>query len=167
MKISLLTALLVLLTLSGCATNSKRVKQAMLETNLPIIITQQGTLYPNTAGGVDFRVDLVNTSDKTIKYVKLLLKAKNRVGDYVIDEVTGVETKMITVTGPIKRGEHLAKYMGLMPQWTNVWYNHSIICGGVIKAKIIYMDNEEIEIDDTKLYSMIDVSRCNNATSAI
>jgi len=165
MKNQLLTAIAFIFLFTACAGTSKKVEQAKLDTNIPVVITTQGTYLPNTVGGVDFKINLVNTSNKTIKYIDLWLAAKNRVGDFVSDAITNKKVKIVQIVGPIQPGNDTRQQFGFMSRWENVWYNHDIVCGGVVGVKITYMDGEEKKFDYPAI--LLDTGECNNASSSI
>ena len=157
--------LLATIFLTGCASNSTLVKRAKLDSNMPLIITQQGTVPPNSAGGVAFRVDLVNTSDETIKYVYLNVVAKNRVGDSVPDEISGKILQTFRITGPIAPGGNARNRFGQIGTHKNIWYNYAITCGGIVGIKIVYTNNEEKIIKDP--FALMQNALCQNANGYI
>ncbi len=157
--------LLAAVLLTGCASNSKFVANAKLDSNIPLVVTKQGTIPPNSAGGVDFRIDLTNTSNQTIKYVYLTVAAQNRVGDYMIDSIDGKKRQTFRITGPILPGANIRNGFGQISTYSNIWYNYDITCGGVVGIKITYMNGTEEEIKDP--FALIENTNCQNANGYI
>lgn len=155
-------ALLCILALTGCSSFVKVdhfggqavFDKAYVDPDIPILIGEFGTLNPNSAGGVNVQVQIINTSPKTIKYVTYWVTAYNRVGDYAPDKISRQSTKRIDYTGPLEPGFTNAQ-KGMMGQsatatyWDNVWYNHSIVCATIDEVEVTYMDDTKVRIKDT------------------
>ncbi len=103
---------------------------------LPIVIDRIGVSRPNSAGGVDFRVAVTNTSDKTIKYLEINAVAYNAVGDRVRGQIRRTSTRTVIGTGPYRPGMSIGNKI-----LENAWYNHTVRCAIMTRVKITYMDN--------------------------
>jgi hypothetical protein len=110
--------------------------EAARSAGLPIVIDRIGVSQPNSAGGVDFRFAVTNTSDKTIKYLEITGVAYNAVGDTVRGEIRRTSTRRVTSTGPY--GPSMSTGGRILE---NAWYNNTVSCAIVTKVEITYMDN--------------------------
>jgi hypothetical protein len=128
-----------LLALSACApSQSQLAYRAALDTaiaeNKALFITSYGTNFPNSAGGVDLYINVVNLSSKSIKYLRYVVVPYNLVGDAQRGTIRRKSSSSIRDTGP-----YLS--MASIPSgWSNVWYNHTIRCMTITSVKIEYMD---------------------------
>ncbi|MCW7552127.1 hypothetical protein NX722_05600 [Endozoicomonas gorgoniicola] len=158
----LVPVLLSVFVLTGCSSfvkvdhfgGLKAFEKAYADPEVPILIGEFGTLSPNSAGGVNVQIQVLNTSPKTIKYITYWLTAYNRVGDSVPDKITKRSTKRVDYTGPLDPGatnaqKELYGRNTTTDYWENIWYNSSIRCATMDKVEITYMDNTEIQIRDT------------------
>ncbi len=160
----LLVLCLSAFVLAGCSTKGagpdyfggqERVKFAFENSEqVPLLIGNFGSFRPNTAGGIDWNVEFINTSKKTIKYITFWTTAYDRVGTRMPDLVGSGSTKSLRYTGPVDAGfTNTYKWSVLVPKsptmWTNVWYNHSISCTTIDKVEIEYMDGKKVTVDDT------------------
>ena len=114
---------------------------------------------PNSAGGLDVKGTIVNTGEKTIKYITIYFQPFNAVGDAVGCDVHNVSERGLRCTGPIApNGTH--DFWG-----ENHWYNHSIKTVKVTKAAIQYMDGSEETIPESEITVEAYTSACYVATA--
>ena len=127
-----------LMTLTACVDNInyQETVDAARASGQPLVITHVITSQPNSAGGVDARIDAINTSNKTAKYLDYTLRAYNAVGDPVRGEIRRSNTASVRETGPIEPGGKTTPSV-----WSNQWYNHSIRCARLSKVTVTFMDN--------------------------
>ncbi len=112
---------------------------------IPILITRLDRSAPNSAGGVDLKIELDVLSEKTIKYIRFTVDAYNRVNDKVSCEIRRESRRTGKTTGPYEKGFH-TKYPWT---WENLFYNNSISCFKLINVEIDYMDGtDEIFIEN-------------------
>ena len=130
--------LVAFLALAACVDNAdyQAIVDQARSSGQPIMIVRVATSSPNSVGGVDLRVDAVNTSNKTIKYLEYDAQAFNAVGDAVRGEIRNRSIAGARETGPIPPNGRTAAGV-----WSNLWYNPSIRCARLTEVKIIYMDN--------------------------
>jgi len=159
----LLVLCLSAFVLAGCASKGidvshfggqEAVNVAYSQTDTPLLIANYGSTRPNSAGGVNFNVEFLNTSDRTIKYITFWATPYNRVDDRMVDRISKQSTKRADYTGPIEPlGTNAIKTTFGSAKtrkiWTNVWYNHDIVCATIDKVVIEYMDGEKATIKDT------------------
>jgi hypothetical protein len=155
----LLNSCASLLGVSISAEDAARVKSD----SIPILITRLQRTSPNSAGGVDVRVNYANTSGKRFKYVVFTVKPFNAVGDLVSSDIGSKVFARLNDTGPIKTREnwdyHGGQDGGL---WANVWYNNSISCIELVGVEITYMDGDKISFDKDGISSIL-VSSISNS----
>lgn len=102
---------------------------------VPLVIAYADTEGPNSAGGVDVRINALNVSSKTIKYLRYTVVPYNAVGDRVSGTIRRRSAARIFDTGPI--APDASSPPGV---WDNVWYNSSIRCLEITRVRIEYMD---------------------------
>ena len=148
--------------LAGCASKGIDVShfggqesadKAFSKSETPILIGDYGNSRPNSAGGVNVTAEVLNTSDKTIKYITFWFTPYNRVGDRTSDDLGRGSTRSARYMGPLEPWEtNTFKPSFGIPKvrrrWENFWYNSNIHCVTIDKVRVIYMDDEEIEIKD-------------------
>ena len=158
----IIPAFLSVFLLSGCASSVKvdhfggqqAFDKALVNPETPILIGEFGTLNPNSAGGVNVQIQMINSSPKTIKYISFKLSPFNKVGDRTSDRITRRGRKSLRYIGPLEPGFTNAK-KELYGQnttagyWENVWYNHSIACATIDEVEVTYMDDTKVHIKDT------------------
>lgn len=93
-------------------------------------------------GSVSLGLEIVNVSDKDIKYVYLTVKIYNPVND-------PIATKTITCVGPIHFYDN-KDYM-----FDNLFYTKQFGSGTITKMKIQYMDGSTKEIPSNAISSII------------
>ena len=155
--------LVAAVALAGCSAkpvspeyfgSAERVQAALSNPDVPVLIGRFGTFRPNSAGGVDVRVEFINTSGKTIKYISFGMTPHNSVGDAVKDRISKRSTINVQDTGPIQAGQSNT-YAKPMEQpksdgvWRNTWYNHTIKCASIDRVTIEYMDGSTQTVTDT------------------
>ena len=89
---------------------------------------------PDSAGGVSVKGTLINTDERTIKYVTLRFVPFNAVNDVVQCTIKRVSDYGLECTGPIPTNKPYA-FFG-----ENMWYNHSIVSIAISRVEIQYMD---------------------------
>ena len=114
----------------------RRAKQE----GIPIIVSEITVYAPNSVGGVDVGINIINTSNYAFKYVILTLVPYNRVGDIAPSHIGNRTNANIKIVGSI---EPYADY--LMSIWENVWDNGTIDCVKLENIEIMYM-NDKVEI---------------------
>lgn len=100
---------------------------------------------PNSAGGVDAIISFENVSGKTIKYVLWEGKAKNAVGDFVLNEIGYDEDFGGRYTGPMGTGKSETA------RWDCVIYNNTAERLVLTKIKVQYMDGTEVVISKDEI----------------
>lgn len=98
---------------------------------------------PNSADGVDLRIQWKNNSEKTIKYITFECVPYNAVDDIVFSEIGYRSTFRGRVTGPIDYGD------GGGNVWENAWYNSTIEYVKLVGIDIEYMDGTEINLSES------------------
>lgn len=111
------------------------------------------TSKPNSANGVDLKIQWTNMSEKEIKYITFTAYPVNAVGDIV--ECT-IRTKNKgqfkgQETGPIKKGE--GSKTGYV--YENAWYNNTIVKAILMQVDIQYMDGSMVSLSGQKLDEVI------------
>lgn len=117
-----------------------------------ILLNEVNISEPNSAGGVNVNVQILNLSNKVIKYIKLYVYSYNSVGDKVKCEIRNSPKQILNVTGPIKplTSSIFAEAYGdinLIKDtdyfWENVWYNTTITCVEISKVEVFFVDGEK------------------------
>ena len=136
MRFFSLAAFLLVLTACAESPGYQEAIDAARNSGQPLVITRVATSRPNSAGGVDVRIDGINTSNKTVKYLDYTLRAYNAVGDPVRGEIRRSNTASVRETGPIAPGGRTEEGV-----WSNLWYNYSISCARLSSVTVIFTDN--------------------------
>lgn len=139
--------------MTGCIIGpiTKDVERAKAE-GIPLIILNIDPSYPNYEGGVDVSAYFVNTSDQTLKYVRITLTPYSKDGVAVPSEIGGRKSPILRYLGPIKPdGE-------LHTSWRNVWYHHSIRCIKVTRVEIAYENGTSESFSGAKVEKILDSS---------
>ncbi len=123
----------------------KKILQAQ-KNSLPIIISKISTNYPNSAGGVNFKINFKNISGKTIKYASFGATAYNNVNDEVGCEIAGKRFASVggRITGPIEPSKIKSA------TWSNAWYNSTIKYAKISFINIEFMNGEILKYSDEK-----------------
>jgi len=103
----------------------------------PLVITAALVGRPNSVGGVDVYLDILNLSSKTIKYLKYRVVPFNAVGDSQRGSIRRYSTAKLNDTGPY------APMSRIPGRWGTVWYNNTIRCIVVTRVEITYMDGSK------------------------
>ena len=145
---SVFRSLLILgagLALTGCVTVSPSDVQNAKANNIPVVITKFSPSRPNSAGGVDVKAYLSNTSSQPIKYVVYTTIPFNEVGDKVRSKIGRKSVAMLRDTGPIKPNSGSSGF------WSNIWYNYSISCLEITDVDVIFFDDSRQSFSGTEL----------------
>lgn len=97
------------------------------------------------AGGCDLYFGGKNTSQKTIKYINVIVKFKNAVNDYVYCDIRGNRPCMLRYTGPCVSGEYFGG------GWGDVIYNWSAKTAIITSLTIQYMDGTKVSFSQNDL----------------
>lgn len=158
--------ILVVLFLVGCndayVRNMGRVPdtewQLARDKNVGVLVDGIKASRPNSAGGVDVSARILNTSNRTIKYVALEFIPFNAVGDVVFSEVGNKLTGRLRMTGPLTTFENktyrLDETYHKNALWSNVWWNHSIRCIRLTSVKVTWMDGSMAEYDPEQVLTV-------------
>ena len=138
----------------GCKTSGMVAVEQGRASDVPVIIQEIGTRYPNSAGGVDVRISFVNASEKTIKYIYFFVDPYNRVGDKERSEIGRKQRAKLEYVGPIKPGGGRIIQLGGVV-WSNVWYNSSIRCTELKRLKTVFMDGTERVVEERDIHLTI------------
>ena len=118
-----------------------------------LLITCDTMSKPNSFGGVDFDIDVINTSDTAIKYIRFQILVSNRVGDPISSDFDFDLDPYFTLemVGPIYPGEA----GGLGEYWECPFYNSTAAQWGINKLEIEYITGEKVELSssDVRLIS--------------
>ena len=153
----IIPVLLTSFVLTGCAGKAvnlshfggkENVDQAFLKPDTPILIAEFGSSRPNSAGGVDMSIELINTSSQPIKYITFWVTPYNRAGDEVSDEIGRGSTRAVKYNGPLSPGftntvKGFASSPKTLSSWKNVWYSHNIECTKIDKLEIEYANGSK------------------------
>lgn len=123
----------------------KRAIDEAKNQGLPIAITHCAAMAPNSSGGVDVIIDILNTSNRIIKYVYPQVRPFNRVKDPVVSTIGNKSKATLSIVGPIDPNV-LASYdkdysFSLPPHFENVWWNSSIDSIQLDSVKVVFMDD--------------------------
>lgn len=165
MKKILLIGFLVLffsINLTGCvsfliacvvSTQSveKETKEAIIEKNLPIVVTHVSTSSPNSVGGVDCSIAFRNLSNQQLKYVTFEVLPINAVGDYVECEVKKRDWVNLKVTGPVSIDDPSPP----MHKWGACWYNSSIKKCKIVSINVVFMDGTQKKYNEEETQQMM------------
>lgn len=117
----------------------------------------------NSAGGIGVFVTAdISENTKKIKYVDYTLAGKNRVGDFLPNEISGELTFTVRVIGPIKPNSKGIAHARYYDYDEMVFYNKAIASVVLISVKITFMDEtvEEIAGKDTEIKKGCYVATC-------
>lgn len=112
-------------------------------------------------GGNSIRVQVQNTSNKEIKYVRYTLAFFNNVGDPICDDIRGWYEMQWEIVGPIKPNAYKEFYGG-------IFYNHQFQGKYLItNLQIVYMDNTSINISNKEFSKYTNLLSNYNNTKVI
>ena len=134
---------------------SKLTSELIEETkkNHPLYIIELKTSYPNTAGGVDLIAEVINTSNKAIKYITFTGYPINSVNDRCYCNIRKYSTVSPKGVGPIPPNDTGAYF------FENLWYDGTISEYVPISIHIQYMDGSIKTIMKSEIESLIDISK--------
>lgn len=115
------------------------------QSKLPVYFYYLSNTFPNSASGVDLKIKLYNSSDKAIKYITIGAKPLNAVDDYVKCTIRDYILGKGKITGPI---EPMGIYQG---SFSDMWYNSTIKKLELNLLKVVFLDGDEILIDDLEI----------------
>ena len=109
------------------------------------------TYEMDTVGGCNIRIEGVNKSSKTIKYIYYNIVAFNAVDDILYSEISQEAVTRLKETGPIAPGSHF----GNGRYWSGAFYNSNTEYFKLVSAEIQYTDGtkQKIGIDYVKYIS--------------
>lgn len=109
------------------------------------LVVFENSVKVDTAGGVDYKLGVVNNSSKTIKYIDYDVYVNNAVGDSIRCDITGKKIFGLRDTGPYEYG-------GLSyGTFSNIMYNNSAKKVIISSVRIEYMDGTYITISGNNL----------------
>lgn len=121
------------------------IRQSINETlKQPLVIYDFG--FPEEYSFTGFRVEVLNTSKKRIKYISFNVIAYNEVDD-PIRTFGGSYSKTLRGVGPVEAGGSAAW------NFENIWYDNTFHTGRINSVTVEYFDGTKITF--TKLGSMI------------
>lgn len=125
-----------------------------------LLITGVRPSRPNSAGGVDARIGIINPENgATVKYVRYDISPYNRVGDRVLGRIKNNDQARLRATGPIEGGGSEDWSV-----WENVFYNNSITCIELNSVEITYMDDSSRHFSGEDLASILHSDVNNNCS---
>lgn len=112
-------------------------------------------------GGNSIRVQVQNTSNKEIKYVRYTLAFFNNVGDPIYDDIRGWHEMQWEVVGPIKPNAYKEFFGG-------TFYNHQFQGKySITNLQIVFMDNTSINISNKEFSKYTNLLSNYNDTKVI
>lgn len=148
----ILPLLATIAALSGCIA-SIPVEHAGDPTR-PVLIVRQGIFGTNSVGGQTYAIEVVNNSNRTIKYLRIKARAFNRVGDPVADSVSGRVDGEGEMVGPLEPGR------ANRPRWL-LWYGSTIRCASLAELTVIWMDGTESKFEGEQLLKLVNPGEQN------
>lgn len=117
--------------------------------------TSLGMSKPNSADGVDFKFQVLNKSDRVIKYINFEVIVKNRVGDIISCDIARNTFVELQMQGPIAPNA----VGGEGEYWQAAFYNstaHTFTINGIT---IIYEDGGSKKIDTADCRTLLEYYR--------
>ena len=109
--------------------------------NSPLAFTSYYIYDINSVGGVSVRLNYINTSGKTLKYIYFDLLPYNRVNDPLPLEIETVRaTEFVPPSNDI-----------IYKRCECVWYDSTLAYFEIVKIKVVFDDNSEVMIDDKNI----------------
>ena len=110
-----------------------------------LLITYAKMKGPNSVGGWDFDFDIINKSEKTIKYISFKVGVGNAVGDILFSDIDYDDDPFfgLKMTGPIEQDQAGGK--GRV--WADAFYNSTAVGFDIMEIRIEYMDGSFYTID--------------------
>jgi hypothetical protein len=111
----------------------------------PVLVFFYYTEKLNSISGVNCSIQLMNISDKRIKYVYFTVTPYNRVDDIAYSETDRQSTTELEVVDYISPNE------SYHAEWKDVWYNSTIAYMKIDRIRVVFDDNNTstIESQDT------------------
>lgn len=133
--------------------NKEQNKEEDINAKELIRIKSITTSKPNSANGVDLKIQWTNMSEKEIKYITFTAYPVNAVGDIVECTIRTRNKGQFKgqETGPIKKGE--GSKTGYV--YENAWYNNTIVKAILMQVDIQYMDGSMVSLSGQKLDEVI------------
>jgi hypothetical protein len=141
-----LSFLAVITTLTGCIATAPVEHSG--DPTRPVLVVRQGIFSTNSVDGQTYAIEIVNNSDRTIKYLKVKAHAFNRVGDPVADRISGRVEGSGEMVGPLEPGKTNR------PRWL-FWYASTIHCANLTEIAVVWMDGKESKFEGEQLRRMI------------
>lgn len=133
------------LILTGCATTHPQVSDFILNDETPILIT--AAQLSEDSKGHQARIEIFNTSGKTIAGVIYVIGVKDSEGNSVLRMQDGqvAEALLISAPGRVSSGKSRAT------NWPNITNNKSASCMLINSAIIHYTDGIKTQVNDDQM----------------
>lgn len=105
--------------------------------------------YKNSVGGIEPKIEVINDSGKTVKYIYITAVPYNAVGDIVSSSIGGTTYSTLSITGPLESGSIWTF------RWDPVWYNYTVYDIKITKIEVKYMDGTSETITNPPIWETI------------
>lgn len=102
---------------------SSKSREAIKKLKRPLFGLRYSITDVNSVGGVDLYISFVNNTGKRIKYINYTCKIKNRVGDFIKDEIRGSSILSLKAMG----SDDDIEYHGWEDAFYNGWADELVI----------------------------------------
>lgn len=120
----------------------------------PIVISKCSVSMPQSNGAIRLYIDWTNTSDRVIKEISFLVRAKDEFGNEMFCYKGNYSMYQAIAKGPWAPGEGMNSKQ---TYWDNAWYNSRISQVDLLQIDITYSDGKTEQISKTsdiqKLFS--------------
>lgn len=111
----------------------------------PIVISKCSVSLPQSNGSIRLYIDWTNTSDRVIKEISFLVKAKDEFGNEMFCYKGDYSMFQAIATGPWAPGEGMNSKNSY---WENAWYNSRITEVELLQVDITYSDGSSEQISE-------------------
>lgn len=141
---------------------ARAILKCMADSVPPVtyFIEDFGVYDPNSAGGVEPYVEIVNPNKQSaLKYLRVQMTLYNEVGDVVRSTIGGQSTAWISFTGPLTADEGAYK-----AKWDPVWYNKTGYCVKIQAITVEFMNGKKLSFSGSSLAKAIASDMKNDCT---
>lgn len=127
--------------------NSQNTDTQSSSSSTPIVISKCSVSMPQSNGAIRLYIDWTNTSDRVIKEISFLVRAKDEFGNEMFCYKGNYSMYQAMAKGPWAPGEGMNSKENY---WEDAWFNSRITQAELLQIDITYSNGETNQISNTK-----------------